>query len=201
MTMPHPIHARGSTGEFLCRQGSDFQVPAGGPDLSIRTVRADEDGSGSFEGWGCVFDVVDTYGTTFRPGCFTRGGLDEGEYALLWMHSPMVPVGVFTAEERDQGLWITGRYDPTPDGQAARVRGLSGSASGLSVGFVWLDDGGEDAPDDITSARLVETSQITARMAAVPGSALQGVRDDALDEAERKRVEALLSVTMLTSEV
>jgi hypothetical protein len=56
-----------------------------------------------------------------------------------------------------------------------RVRAKSGSAPELSVGFVWLDS---DADDEnlITKARLVEGSQITARMASVPGSQISAVR-------------------------
>jgi hypothetical protein len=64
----------------------------------------------------------------------------------------------------------------------------SGSASELSVGFVRTDlpdwkklyemdeDARKELLENIRSARLVEVSQITARMAAVPGSKLKTVR-------------------------
>ncbi|KJK55638.1 HK97 family phage prohead protease [Saccharothrix sp. ST-888] len=153
-------------------------------------VRADPDGEeGTFEGLACRYGVVDSYGTTFRPTVFTKGGLDSGTYALLDMHNPGKPIGTFTAQERPEGLHIAGRYDDTQAGRDARARARSGSAPELSVGFIrtdmpttWeeydalSDKQKADLEQNIRSARLVEVSQITARMAAVPGSVLTGVR-------------------------
>lgn len=160
----------------------------GVPGLQVRhvqqlQVRADATDEGTFDGYACVWDVVDSYGTTFAPGCFGRGGLDGLAYALLWMHQPWEPGGIFHATEDDHGLRIAGRWDATQLGQDLRARAHSGSAPGLSVGFVPL---GTD-PDDssrFTVCRLVETSQITARMAAVPGAELVGVRKAQHEVAE-----------------
>lgn len=150
--------------------------------LSLRAAADDDaDGSGAFEGWAVLFDTVDAYGTTFAPGSFDAGGLDRDLYALLAMHDPEQVIGTFTAEERvtddAAGVWIRGAWDPTPEGQAARARARSGSAPELSVGFVpmMLD------PDDenrFTQVRLVETSQITRRMAAVPGAGFAAARSN-----------------------
>ncbi|MGQ4351979.1 HK97 family phage prohead protease [Streptomyces drozdowiczii] len=148
--------------------------------------RVDEAGDGTFEGLACRYGVVDSYGTTFHPKAFQRGL--KGNYALLFMHSPYQPVGTFSAEERDDGLYISGRYDDTTAGRDARTMARSGSASELSVGFVrtdlpeWSklaemsDEDREATIANIKGARLVEVSQITARMAAVPGSKLKTVR-------------------------
>ncbi|MFE1515698.1 HK97 family phage prohead protease [[Kitasatospora] papulosa] len=148
--------------------------------------RVGEDGDGTFEGLACRYGVVDSYGTTFHPRSFRKGL--KGNYALLFMHSPYQPVGTFSAEERDDGLYISGRYDDTAAGRDARTMARSGSASELSVGFVrtdlppWeklaemSDEDREATIANIKGARLVEVSQITARMAAVPGSKLKTVR-------------------------
>lgn len=148
--------------------------------------RVDDGGDGSFEGLACRYGVVDSYGTTFHPRAFRKGL--KGSYALLFMHSPYQPVGTFSAEERDDGLYISGRYDDTAAGRDARTMARSGSASELSVGFVrtdlpeWSklaemsDEDREATIANIKGARLVEVSQITARMAAVPGSKLKTVR-------------------------
>jgi HK97 family phage prohead protease len=153
-------------------------------DVEWRVASGDD---GTFEGVACRFNVVDSYGTTFHPGAFKKGGL-RGSYALLFMHSPFSPIGTFTAEERADHLWISGRYDDTQAGQDARTMARSGSAAELSVGFVrtdlpkWeklaemSDDERAEVLANIKGARLVETSQITARMAAVPGSKLKTVR-------------------------
>jgi len=148
--------------------------------------RVGEDGDGTFEGLACRYGVIDSYGTTFHPRSFRKGL--KGNYALLFMHSPYQPVGTFSAEERDDGLYISGRYDDTAAGRDARTMARSGSASELSVGFVrtdlpdWeklsqmSDEDREATLANIKGARLVEVSQITARMAAVPGSKLKTVR-------------------------
>lgn len=143
------------------------------PAIDVRAAADTE--TGSFEGIACVPGVRDSYGTVFAPGCWTAGGLDEDLYALLAMHNPTEPLGTFTAREDDAGLHIAGAWDDTALGRDWRTRARTGSAALLSVGFVPLmvdpDDG-----DLFTQCRLVEVSQITARMAAVPGAELTGVR-------------------------
>lgn len=155
--------------------------------LELRAAAADDEHpTGLFSGWAVLFDTVDAYGTTFAPGSFDAGGLDRELYALLAMHDPEQVIGVFTAEERmgfddgtgkgeRDGVWIDGGWDPTPEGQAARARARSGSAPELSVGFVpmMLDP---DNDTRFTQVRLVETSQITRRMAAVPGAGFAAAR-------------------------
>lgn len=149
--------------------------------------RVGEDQDGTFDGVACQYGKKDSYGTTFHPGVFRRG-IDKGSYAYLWMHSPYTPIGTFRADEQSNLLHIGGAYDDTQDGRDKRAMARSGSARELSVGFVrtdlppWEklaemgDDDRADVLDNIRSARLVEVSQITARMAAVPGSKLKTVR-------------------------
>src|SRR5690606_27788849 len=169
------------------------QEGQGGPvtEIEFRSLedielRVGEGEDGTFEGLACRYGVVDSYGTTFHPKAFRKGL--KGSYALLFMHSPYQPVGTFTAEERDDGLYIKGRYDDTAAGRDARTMARSGSAGELSVGFVrtdlpdWkklaemADEDRDKVLANIKGARLVEVSQITARMAAVPGSKLKTVR-------------------------
>jgi HK97 family phage prohead protease len=129
----------------------------------------------SFEGLACRYGVEDSYGTTFVTMCFTRGGLDNKGYALLWMHDPNRPVGTFTAVERKDGLYIVGTWDDTTAGRDARMAAMSGSAGDLSVGFTWYKEPGS-SEDSITIAKLQEVSQVTSRFGAVPGSVLTAVR-------------------------
>jgi HK97 family phage prohead protease len=139
------------------------------------SIRAAADDSGTFEGYACIWNIVDSYGTHFERGCFDAGGLDERAYPLLWMHDPFEPGGTFTAKEDDTGLFVQGGYDSSALGNDMRVRAKSGSAPELSVGFVWRDSA-EDDENAITVAKLVETSQITLRMASVPGAQISAVR-------------------------
>ncbi|MFJ4649480.1 HK97 family phage prohead protease [Streptomyces bobili] len=177
-------------------------------DLELRTLadvqwRLDDDAEGTFEGIACRFGVVDSYGTTFHPKAFRKGGLDKKPYSLLFMHDPTRPIGTFRAEERDDHLWISGRYDDTAAGQEARAMARSGSAPELSVGFVRTDlpdwkklaelseEDFAEKMKNIRGARLVETSQITARMAAVPGSKLKTVRAALGDLYDEEHAESL----------
>lgn len=162
-------------------------------------VRVDDDaGSGTFEGWALLWNTTDSYGTRFRRGAF-EARLDTDPYALLWMHDPWVVLGTFQAEERDRGLWIAGGWDATPEGQAGRARARSRSAAELSIGFQWLASNPDDKTE-IVEALLVETSQITARMAAVRGAAMTDARQvaQAAEESrarQARRARALLDLS------
>lgn len=183
------LHTRTSTAAPLATRFHHAQF---GLDLRFA---GDADDEGTFEGYGSIFDVVDSYGTRMLPGCWGRGGLDEQPYALLWMHNPDVVLGTFTAREDDTGLLIRGQYDRTDVGQRARSQARSGSAPGLSVGFnvVQVREGDENALEVCT---LVEVSQITARMASTPGAELAAVRSrDA--ETDRRRVAAARAAGLL----
>lgn len=169
-------------------------------DLSTFTIRAADDEGPEFSGWACRSNVVDSYGTTFREGCWSAGGLDEEIYALCWFHNPSHPVGVFTAAERSEGLWIEGGWDDTAEGRTARTRGQAGgSARQLSVGCRGIIYA-EDDPNAIIAAQLVEVSQVTARMAAVPGSAIEHARrSEAATDSHRRLARARLILTTLRS--
>lgn len=163
------------------------------PEVDLRVAAAE--GEGTFEGYACVWDVRDSYGTSFAPGCFGAGGLETraGAYALLWMHDSWEPLGTFTAREDDRGLWISGAWDDSTAGRDARTRARSGSAPGLSVGFVPMTFDPDADHERFLQCRLVETSQITARMAAVPGAEIASARA-ASSEARRRRARLVLAV-------
>lgn len=159
----------------------------------VDSVRAAAKSGGTFEGYANVWDVVDTYGTRFLPGCFSRGGLDSEPYALLWMHDATHVVGSFTAREDDHGLLIAGGFAQTERGQEARELARIGAAPELSVGF----SGAIESDDDATafeSVRLVETSLITARMASTPGAALTSVRSASLQLQTPESVRAYVAL-------
>jgi len=148
-----------------------------------------------FEGRACQYNVKDSYGTTFVPGCFSRGGLDDKQYSLLWNHDYNRPVGTFKAEEREDGLYIMGRWDDNTAGRDARASALSGSASDLSVGFTWIIESEADAKDEIIrTARLQEVSQVTSRFGAVPGSQLTAVRNQESETIEEETEERWTTV-------
>lgn len=160
-----------------------------GEALDVRKMmtRADDD-SMTFEGIACPWDVEDSYGTTFRKGCFSAvDSLDGMIFPLLDMHRSADVLGTFTAWEADAGLMIRGEYDDTQAGRDAWTQARSGSKPHLSVGFVWmrtLQQQDEDDWSNIEAARLIETSQITRGMQAVPGAGMTAVRAAMGDKVE-----------------
>lgn len=188
----------------------DAAAALGVPFLETRAfasqqLRAADDADGTFEGYACIWGVQDSYGTTFDRGCFGAGGLDGDLYAFLDMHSPFVVAGTFNASEDDKGLFIKGAWDDTTTGRDCRTQARSGSKNGLSVGFVPLMVD-PDAEDHFTQCRLVEVSQITRRMASVPGAELTAARKRFLAEldgressgaTQRTRTNAQLAIARL----
>lgn len=138
------------------------------------------------EGWAVVYGVEDSYGTTFVKRCFEAVEPLGARYPYLWMHRRDEPVGVFEVEDREEGLWIRVWFDDTQAGRDARARARSGSAPGCSVGFIWYptveQQAGEEDPNLILAARLIETSQITLGMQSVPGSEIKQVRSAFVEE-------------------
>jgi HK97 family phage prohead protease len=146
-------------------------------------IQSDTDGGG-FEGWACRSDVRDAYGTEFAPGCWGSGteSLADRTFPLCWFHDPSNPLGTLRAEDRADGLWITGGWDSTAEGQTGRGRALTGSAPALSVGFVPMVSEWHDATDTAPAwerfiqCRLIEVSQITLGFQAVPDSEFASAR-------------------------
>ncbi len=184
MRLPR-LPLRGRLHRRVAAPVADLRTGAAVPVTELRFGNG-PDLDGTFEGYLSVHGVTDSYGTRMMPGCWRAGGLDDKPYALLWMHDPTQVVGTFTAKEDERGLLISGRFDATDEGQRARTRAQSGSAPGLSVGFV-LEQTLADDPDGITVARLVEGSLITARMASTPGAQVTGVRQTAIVPAGATR--------------
>lgn len=141
---------------------------------------------GSFAGYACRWNTVDSYGTQFSEGSFV-GSTRSQKLPLLFMHSPENPVGTFTWREDAEGLHIEGRFDKTDEGERARQRALSGSAPELSVGFIRR---GVDPDDEtrITAAELKEVSAITLGFASQRGAELVAVRKVA-EEMQRMDAE------------
>lgn len=158
--------------------------------VELRVAGEPADGTaGTFDGYGVLWGVTDTFGTTFERGCFDAGGLDENVYALLWMHNPFLPLGGFRAAEDETGLRITGWWDDTPEGQQARNRARSGSAPELSVGFNGVVFG-DTSETQIIAAGLQEVSQVTARWASSPGAALTAARSRADEQRVAEQMAA-----------
>jgi HK97 family phage prohead protease len=122
---------------------------------------------GEFEGYGSVFDVIDSYAERIARGAFADSLANKplNQIALLWQHDWREPIGPWRdMREDDYGLFVRGKL--TLDVQRAReARALmmDDAISGLSIGFVperWeVDD--EEGLITLTQVDLWETSLVT----------------------------------------
>lgn len=106
--------------------------------FEIKEVR----NSGTFAGYGSVYDVVDQGDDVVAKGCFQKslsGWADKGRMpALLWQHNTSEPIGVYTKMvEDDNGLYVEGKLAlKTQKGAEAYELLQMKAVSGLSIGFM-----------------------------------------------------------------
>ncbi|MDX2277725.1 MAG: HK97 family phage prohead protease [Hyphomonadaceae bacterium] len=141
----------------------------------------------TFEGYGCVFGQIDTYRTTFEPGCFAKSLADwrsKGQWPSFYLqHDWDQLIGAYTEMFEDsKGLFVKGRFIESVFGDHARALVKEKIASGLSIGFVTIAERVEEADDwskrrrFITEAELWEVSLV--ERPSVPGSGVTGLRQD-----------------------
>lgn len=156
-----------------------------------KAAAAGDDAARTFEGYGSVFDTVDSYGDTIVKGAF-RETLKEWNKKgklpkLLLQHGgggfssnadDMVPIGKWEEmREDDTGLYVKGRlFDLDTDRAKAVYTAMKeGELDGLSIGFrtkKWTYDEETDIRT-LTEIELWEVSVVTfpandpARVSAV----------------------------------
>lgn len=161
--------------------------------LKIKAVSDD----GSFEGYGSVFNVIDSYRDIVLPGAFSKSLAEhktEGSApALLWQHDHTQPIGVWGSIEEDaHGLKMSGQFAlGTQKGREAHELLKMGAVKGLSIGFS-IPEGGEEYIEkdnvwNLKEVNLWETSVVTfpanpaAQVTEVRTSLEQGVFPDLRD--------------------
>jgi HK97 family phage prohead protease len=120
-------------------------------DFRIKSVA---DKGGRFEGYGSVFNVIDSYREVVAPGAFAESLAElkaqDRKVPCLWQHWYDEPIGVYEGdlggglglEEDDHGLKCQGRLLIDDDPLAARAYAhlKAKSVSGLSIGYYVLAD-------------------------------------------------------------
>jgi len=135
--------------------------------LEIKAMNDD----GSFEGYGSVFDVIDSYRDIVLPGAFAQTIEEHAQKgtmpALLWQHQSDAPIGVWTAMDEDEhGLKMSGQLVlETQRGAEAHALLKAGAVRGLSIGFS-IYPGGEKYNEqhsvwELSAINLWETSIVT----------------------------------------
>jgi HK97 family phage prohead protease len=136
--------------------------------LSVKADGVAEDGT--FEGYGSVFDVVDTYQEVVAPGAFgdslTELAGKQRTVPVLWQHRQDQPLGVYSElREDDTGLFVKGQLLIGDVAQAKEAHALmkAGAVTGLSIGY-WVRESSFDEKTGIrtlTKLDLVEVSLVT----------------------------------------
>lgn len=134
---------------------------------SFEVKMAGEDGE--IEGYGSVFDVVDSYGDIIAKGAFEKTisehKVNGSMPAMLWQHDASQPIGVWTEMTEDsKGLKVKGRLAMnTVKGREAYELMKMGAITGLSIGFMskqWAYDREADIRT-LTEVDLWEVSPVT----------------------------------------
>ena len=151
--------------------------------LSLRQMPCEfkaKDAPRTFEGYGSVYGVIDSYGDIVERGAFAetlRKSEDTGIMpAMLWQHNAASPIGVWTAmHEDDYGLHVMGQLADTVLGNEAYTLMKMGALSGLSIGYSVVTEEYDRSRDArlLKKINLWEVSPVTfpangdARVAAV----------------------------------
>lgn len=157
-------------------------------------LKADGD-TGTFTGYGSVFNITDLGGDIVAPGAFAEtlvAAKSAGRMpAMLWQHNMREPIGVYTSMEEDSiGLKVEGKLAlKTTRGAEAYELMKMGAISGLSIGFRTRDDSYDRVTGvrTIKKADLVELSLVTRPMNdSARVSSVKTIEDlESLSEIER----------------
>jgi len=145
--------------------------------FEVKSIGAD----GTFEGYGSVFGVKDSYNDIVVKGAFAESLANHTKSgtmpALLWQHNSDEPIGVYTEmREDDRGLHVKGQLAlKTQRGAEAYELLKMKAISGMSIGFVTEEEKFDKATGINTLSKLTlwETSLVTfpanssARVSAV----------------------------------
>lgn len=148
-----------------------------------------------FEGYGSVFEVLDSYNTVIAPGAFARTLREwRGRGALpdfFLQHDYSLVVGKFLEMAEDErGLRLRGRYVQSSIGDHALALMRESIATGLSIGFVTRSFEMRDNVMRITDVDLHEVSQVTRP--ANPAAGIIGRAQLIHADLTVRQIEALL---------
>ena len=156
--------------EILCRKGTGQKRALKVRDFALSVKAEGVADDGTFEGYGSVYGVVDSYQEAVAPGAFAESLAElnskQRTVPVLWQHRQDQPLGVYTEITEDEtGLFVKGQLLIEAVGQAAEAHALmkAGAVTGLSIGY-WVR---ESSFDEKTGVRtlikldLVEVSLVT----------------------------------------
>ena len=121
-------------------------------------TRATSDGGG-LTGYAATFNRVDSYGTAFARGAFTKTLAERSDkIAILYNHDPAINIGIPNSLATDEhGLKVDAQiFDDGADGTTLLKRLRAGARYGLSFGFRTIQDRALTEDDKLDMAQLPE---------------------------------------------
>lgn len=135
---------------------------------SALEIKATEDETGTFTGYGSIFGNVDSYGDIVERGAFVKhlANNPANSVKLLWQHDTEQPIGVYDEiREDDHGLFVKGRLLVNEIAKAREAYALlkNGAISGLSIGYSINENGSYVKNNNLhlTDLKLWEISVVT----------------------------------------
>ena len=126
------------------------------------------DAQGTVEGYGSVFNNIDSYDDVVAPGAFTRTLAMANDQrrlpAMLWQHNAEEPIGIWTEMREDaRGLFVRGKLADTQRGRDALELMKLGALTGLSIGYNTVRSEFNDATgvSTLLDLELWEVSPVT----------------------------------------
>lgn len=136
--------------------------------------------TGSFEGYGAVFKNVDLGLDRIDEGAFKKTLKEQKTFPLLWQHDSHEPIGIFTAKEDENGLFIKGQLNMEVNKAKEALALLRQKAvKGLSIGYSSIKHEYEKIKGQMVrilkELKLYETSIVTFPMN--PKAQVTGVKE------------------------
>lgn len=195
--------------------------------FGLGEVKVTDEGEMTFSGYGAVFGNVDSYGDVIAKGAF-RDTLLKAKSSGVWpvmlsqhgfSEGGSTPIGVWTEmREDDTGLWVEGKFAPTPRGREAHEllkMKPRPAFNGMSIGFRAKEWSVRTQPEDprrtLKAVDLIEVSLVTfpantkARVLSVksefnPREFEDGLRDAGLSRADSVKAVAIFKSMLLRDE-
>lgn len=155
--------------------------------VDLKISQANKTDPFEFEGYGSVWDRVDSYSDTMLKGCYTES-LKERMPMMFFGHSPgRVPGKWVKAKEDDKGLFLRGQLTPghseATDLEASlRHQSLSGlSVGGYTKEAEWIEEDGKIVGRRIKAFDLYEVSIVSMPAeteARINGQSIKSMLDE-----------------------
>ena len=159
-------------------------------DFPLQVKDLSEDGT--FEGYGSIFGVRDSYNESVEPGAFAeslaRHKREGTSPLMLWQHDTWSPIGIWEDMAEDgKGLWGKGRLlSGVQKADEARILLKAGAIQGLSIGYREIDTepAANGAPRKLTKLDLKEVSIVS--FPANRRARVEAVKSERMDEFARR---------------